>query len=154
MDPNLFHLDWERTFEVLAASVVLAFILERGLALIFENRVLLPHLENKGVKELIAFVVALVVCVRWQFDAVSMIILTAHTSHVGEFVTAGVIAGGSKASVKLFRDVLGFKSTAYSDYEKQRKMETLPAQAATAAVLSTSGAPSSTIKEAVEEIRK
>ena len=24
MDPNLFHLDWERTFEVLAKIVVLA----------------------------------------------------------------------------------------------------------------------------------
>ena len=113
MDPNLFHLDWERTFEVLAAIVVLASILERGLALIFENRVLLPHLENKGVKELIAFVVALVVCVRWQFDAVSMIILTDHVTIPGELLTGAVVAGGSKASLKLFHDVLDVRSSAH-----------------------------------------
>ena len=32
MDPNLFFLDWERTFEVLISIIVLAFLLERALA--------------------------------------------------------------------------------------------------------------------------
>jgi hypothetical protein len=31
MDPNLFHLDWERLAEVLAAVVVMAFLIERAL---------------------------------------------------------------------------------------------------------------------------
>jgi hypothetical protein len=117
MDPNLFHLDWERTFEVLAAIVVLAFLLERALAPLFENRWWLDRIDPKVSKELIAFVLALVVCLRWQFDAVSMIVLAGKTSPLGEVVTAAVIAGGSKASIKLFRDILGFKSSAYREKE-------------------------------------
>jgi hypothetical protein len=118
MDPNLFHLDWERTFEVLAAIVVLAFFIERALSPLFENRWYLDRLDPKLSKELIAFVLALVVCLWWQFDAVSMIVLTGKTSPLGSIITAGVIAGGSKASVKLFRDVLGFKSSAYREKEQ------------------------------------
>jgi len=38
VDPNLFHLDWDRTFEVIAAVATLSVILERFLALIYENR--------------------------------------------------------------------------------------------------------------------
>ena len=38
MDPNLFHLDWERLIEVLITIVVLAFFLERSLSLLFESR--------------------------------------------------------------------------------------------------------------------
>jgi hypothetical protein len=38
MDPNLYHLDWERTLEVLATIIVLAFVVERALSLLFENR--------------------------------------------------------------------------------------------------------------------
>ena len=74
MDPNLFHLDWERTFEVLAAIVVLAFFVERALAPLFENRWWLRRFDDQVSKELIAFLVALVVCLRWKFDAMSMIV--------------------------------------------------------------------------------
>jgi hypothetical protein len=95
MDPNLYHLDWERTFEVLAAIVVLAFLLERALAPLFENRWWPARFDDKVSKELIAFVLALVVCLRWQFDAVSMIVLAGKTSPLGEVITAAVIAGGS-----------------------------------------------------------
>lgn len=66
MDPNLFHLDWERTFEVLAAIVVLAILVERALAVLFESRLLVRSLDEHGLTELIAFVVALRV---WDFDA-------------------------------------------------------------------------------------
>ncbi len=37
MDPNLFHIDWDRLFEVLLAIIVLAFFLERAPALLFEH---------------------------------------------------------------------------------------------------------------------
>ena len=124
MDPNLFHLDWERTFEVLTAIVVLAFLLERALAPLFENRWWLARFDDKVSKELIAFALALVVCLRWQFDAVSMIVLTAKTSPLGEVLTAAVIAGGSKASIKLFRDVLGFQSSAYQERKALTKVAT------------------------------
>ena len=122
MDPNLFYIDWERLFEVLVAIVVVAFLLERALALLFETRVFIKRAQGKSLKELIAFVVGVLVCWYWDFDAFSMIFLKAKVTILGVVITGGIVAGGSKASVKLFRDLLGFKSTAEAD----RKM---PAQA-------------------------
>lgn len=115
MDPNLFHLDWERLAEVLATVVVLSLVVERALSIVFEHRLYIANLRHSGAKEFIAFGVSLFICWFWQFDALSMIILRDKTSFLGEMVTAGVIAGGSKGSVKLFRDVMGFKSTAYRE---------------------------------------
>jgi hypothetical protein len=120
MDPNLFHLDWDRTFEVLAAIVVLSIFLERALALIFEQRFLVKKLEDSGWKMPIAFIVSLLVCVFWKFDAISMIVLRETTHPFGYIITAAVIAGGAKGSVKLFRDVLGWQSTAYKEYKSAR----------------------------------
>ena len=115
MDPNLFHLDWERTIEVLATIVILAFILERGLALVVEHRLFVARFDGKGAKEFLAFGAALLICWQWDFDALSTIVLQAETSVLGKILTAGVIAGGSKASVKLFRDIMGFRSKAYAE---------------------------------------
>jgi len=124
MDPNLFHLDWERTFEVVAAVVVLSLLVERALAPLFEHRAFIRRFDKRGVKEPLAFLVALAVCLYWEFDAVSMVILRPKVSLAGEVLTAAIVAGGSKGSVKLFRDVLGFKSTAYAEYEKSRQPTT------------------------------
>lgn len=121
MDPNLFHLDWERTFEVLAAVVVLSLLVERALAPLFEHRAFIRRFDKRGFKEPLAFLVALAVCLYWEFDAISMVILRPKVSLAGEILTAAIVAGGSKGSVKLFRDVLGFKSTAYAEYEKTRQ---------------------------------
>ena len=112
MDPNLFHIDWPQLLEVLAAVVVLAFVVERVLSLIFEHRLYVDHLEAKGFKELIAFVVSLLVCIYWDFDIISVVLTSETTSIIGQIITAGVIAGGSKASMKLFHDVMKIKSIA------------------------------------------
>ena len=113
-DPNLFHIDWDRTFEVLSAIAIVAIMVERGLSLVFENRLFVARLKGSGLKELIAFGVSAYVCWQWHFDALSTILLTDHTSHLGELITAAVVAGGSKGSVKLFRDFLGVRSNAYT----------------------------------------
>lgn len=120
IDPNAFHLDWERLIEVLAAIVVLAFVLERALSIIFEHRLYIDHAKGRGLKEFIAFGLALLVCWQWDFDAMSMIILKDQTTLIGELITAGVIAGGSKGSVKLFRDIMGFRSSYYNEKENDR----------------------------------
>jgi hypothetical protein len=46
-----------------------------------------------------------------------MILLKSKVTVLGAIITGAVVAGGSKASIKLFRDVLGFKSTAQREYE-------------------------------------
>jgi hypothetical protein len=55
MDPNLFHLNWEPTFEVLGAIVVLAKLVERALALVSEQKLFVKHFGGKSIKETIAF---------------------------------------------------------------------------------------------------
>jgi len=129
MDPNLYHLDWGRLFEVLITIVILAFLLERALALLFESRVFINHVRGKSFKELIAFVIAALVCWFWDFDALSMIFLKSKVTIYGAVITGAIVAGGSKASIKLFRDILAFKSTAEAarqaaeEAEKEEKKE-------------------------------
>jgi len=113
MDPNLFHVDWERTTDALMMIVILAFIIERALALFFENRIYLKYIDRDGLKEIVAIVVSIWICATWKFDALSMIILTGETTVPGYMITGAVIAGGSKGSIKLFHDLLKVKSGAY-----------------------------------------
>jgi hypothetical protein len=123
VDPNLFHIDGARVFEALVTIVVLAFILERALALIFESRYYIGKFEenNIHIKELVALALGIVVCELWNFDAISMILLKERTTWYGAAITGAVIAGGSKASLALFRDVMHFMSNAEEERQKKRK---------------------------------
>ena len=127
MDPNYFFIDWPRVVEVLAAVVLMSFIIERALALVFESRLFIDNAKEKGIKEPIALVVGIVVCWFWHFDAVSVIFIQKSVTVPGVILTGAVVAGGSKGSLKLFRDVLKFKSTAEKNRqeiaEEKQKLE-------------------------------
>ncbi|MBN1804405.1 MAG: hypothetical protein JW837_04080 [Sedimentisphaerales bacterium] len=125
MDPNLFHLDWEQIGEVLAAVVLMAFIVERALAVLFESRFFIKRWKERSLKELLAFAVAVLVCWYWKFDAVSMIFLKENVTMLGMVITGGVVAGGSKGAMKLFHDVMGFKSTAMKEKEEDDRSKKL-----------------------------
>lgn len=114
---------WDQVLRTLTLIVLIAFFLERALSLVFENRLFVQRWENKGVKEPIAYVLAIVICATFGFDALSALLGRTSTV-VGYLITAGVIAGGSKAAVKLFRDVLDLKSTAIREAEAAQKRET------------------------------
>jgi hypothetical protein len=118
MDPNLFHLDWSKLLEALAAVIVLSFVVERALALVFEHRLYVAALNQTGLKEPIAFLVSFLICWQWDFDLLSIVMTAESTSLLGKIITGAVIAGGSKASIKLFHDVLDTKSTAQKAKEK------------------------------------
>ena len=109
-DPSLFRLDWEVLAEVLAAIVVLSFFIERALSLLFEHRLFVEQLAQKGLKEPIAFLVSLAVVRYWNFDALSVVFHADTATWWGYAITAAIVAGGSKASIKLFHDVMGAKS--------------------------------------------
>lgn len=98
--------------EVLTAIVVLSFLVERALAVLFENRWFVEKFASRGIKEPISVLVAFAICRSWDFDAISIILTSDHTRAWGHLVTPGIIAGGSKASLKLFHDVLDIRSTA------------------------------------------
>lgn len=118
MDPNFFHVDLERSFEAIIAIVLLSMFLERTLALVFEHRWYVEHLDTRGFKTPLAFGAALFLCRHWEFDAVSVIVLQESTSWPGYVITAGVIAGGSKASIKFFHDFLGVRGAAIAARDK------------------------------------
>ena len=122
MDPNLFYLDWERLSEVLIAVVVFSFFLERALSILFESRFFLSRFDKKSLKELIAFVVCSLVCFIWKFDALSFVFPRESTNLIGYIITGAIIAGGSKASIKLFKDVLGVQSLASEEADNKQKV--------------------------------
>lgn len=171
MDPNLFHLDWERTLEALVGIIVLSFLVERACAVLFESRWWISQFEDARVgkllgasenapsgnispvvenpsaagekqgkvntgetagpakqkalagqryplKEFVGFVLSLIICWVWKFDAVSIIMLSERTQLAGIIITAGVVAGGSKASIALFHDLLKVRSSANEERKK------------------------------------
>ncbi len=120
MDPLLFGIKGDVVAEVLGTIVLLSLFIERALAPIFEWRVVLNAIQEKGIKEPVALIVSFLVVYLYQFDAMAIIFSQESTSFVGYLITAGVVGGGSKGSLKLFRDWLGWKSTAQKEYEASK----------------------------------
>lgn len=112
MDPQQFRIDYEVFAEVFGAVIFLAFFVERALALFFEHRLYVHYIDELGLKEPIAFLVSFAVVRFWDLDVVSVLLHADHNSLWGYLLTAAVIAGGSKASVKLFHDYLEAMSSA------------------------------------------
>ena len=118
MDPNLFHINYERLMEVLITIVIFSFFVERALSVLFESGIFIKKTKGKkGVKETIAIIVSIAVCWSWEFDALTIFLVSNdHMTYGGIIITGAIVAGGSKASIALFRDVMGFMSNA----EKKR----------------------------------
>ncbi len=125
IDPNQFAVDWAVLFELLALIIVLAFVVERALAIFFETKLfvqfsLVRKKENKGdFKSLIAFGLSAMITMLYQLDLIAVLMSHEHSSLFGELTTAAVIAGGSKASIKLFQDILKVKSNEYDRAGKE-----------------------------------
>ncbi len=128
MDPMFFTVNWELVLEAVATVVLIAFIVERSLAVFFESRWYIDRAEKQAglrkIKEFTAYVVSLLVC--WAFGFNLMAVVFPNSTGLparilGFLLTAGVVAGGSKASIKLFRDLLGFHSNAYREKELAKK---------------------------------
>lgn len=117
MDPNLFYLNYERLFEVLVTIVIFSFFIERALSVVFESRGFIKMYgaedEKKGLKEIIALALSIAACVYWQFDALSIVTMSHEQMQIPGFILTGaIVAGGSKASIKLFQEMMGFMSNA------------------------------------------
>jgi hypothetical protein len=105
--------DWGAILGVVLLVAVLAIMVERGLSIGFEYKFWVASgLDDKGLKEPIAFLVAYLICKAFSFDAIGMLLGKTVVSTAGMVVTAAVIAGGSKGSQHLFSDLLNIKSSA------------------------------------------
>ena len=112
-DPNMFAMQWEVLFEVLSLVIIASFIVERVLAVLFESRMWVArHKKKPTPKSLIAVILSALICYFYQIDIMAVLMHHAHVSFLGVVTTGAVIAGGSKASIKLFRDILGVQSEA------------------------------------------
>lgn len=135
MDAYIFEfaIDYNLLIEVLITIVIFSFFIERALSPIFESALFIRWYDpdsiaepeedktgkkKKGVKEIVAIAISIAAVVFWKFDALTILLKTYNEPQVFGYVVTGlIIAGGSKASIKLFKDTMGFMSTA----EKTRR---------------------------------
>ncbi len=107
MNPNLIPVDYTKVGEVIGLVVLLAFMVERSLAFIFESD-LYERFDkvHPAVKEVVALAFALVICYWADFDAFSAI-LAQKSNLFSTFLTGLLVAGGSKGAIKLVQGYLG-----------------------------------------------
>ncbi len=112
----------ESIAKVLGNIVLLSLFVERALALIFEWRPFLEKTKDKSIKEPISAICSIAVVTYVGFDALELLFETTDNYNwVGYTLTGLIVAGGSKGSISLFRDVLGWKSSARKEHEDQKK---------------------------------
>ena len=121
MNPIHFAVDTERLFDVLVVVAIASFFVERALALVFESRWFIARLSQRGLKEPITLLLSCAVCRRWDFDAISVLFAKERTQLWGHLLTGAIIAGGSKASIRLFHDVIGAMSNAEAERKELQK---------------------------------
>lgn len=97
----------------LSLLVVLAMLLERALAIIFEYHWFQKLSEKiEGLKSPIAVLASWFTCQHVQFDVLSRLFPPAtgapQPTTIGIIITAAVVAGGSAAAITLFQGVLNF----------------------------------------------
>jgi hypothetical protein len=144
LTPDLFHIDYGRLLETLVSIVVFSFFVERVLAVVFESSIFIDWSEaqpakrvkikgtsgetkeievpakpkKKGIREMITIIVSICFCLLIKFDAITIILQSSNKMSIwGMAFTGFIIAGGSKASIALFQNLMGVMSTA----EKMRK---------------------------------
>lgn len=112
----------ESEFAAILKVVILSLFIERFLALFFEHRWIMARIEARGLKEFIALFVSILACWWWDISALASMTGTIKSTLWPDYIlTAAVVAGGSKVSVKLFRDYLGVRSQFSRQYEEERR---------------------------------
>ena len=103
----------DEVFKIIWIATVLAFMMERALAVLFEHRLWLRIEDRwgiKGLKELVAILLAYNLCAWCGFDALSLM-FDKSSSWYSRLFTALIVSGGSKGAVKLMQGYLGIKKT-------------------------------------------
>jgi len=101
-------LDYGALQESFVFLLVLAFFIERSLAVVFELGLWQGTLDRPGVKEGVAVVVSSAVCKWAHFDAYATL-FGQESVFLSQALTALLVAGGSKGAMKLMQEVLGVR---------------------------------------------
>ncbi|ELR17329.1 uncharacterized protein ACA1_060560 [Acanthamoeba castellanii str. Neff] len=113
-------LDYDALQESFVFLLVLAFFIERSLAVVFELRLWRGPLSNPGVKELVAVAVSYAVCTWAEFDAFATL-FNKDSVFLSKALNALLVAGGSKGAMKLMQDVLGVRKDVMENNIDRRK---------------------------------
>ena len=140
-----FAVDYSVLFDVLVLIVVLSFFLERALSVIFESSLFIkwydpefvaaerpkpaivdpeekPKKKKNGAKEIITIIVSIILVYNIDLNALAVLMKDESVSReLGYFITGLIIAGGSKGSIKLFNDILDFRSSAETRRKEYNK---------------------------------
>lgn len=123
VDPSEFVLPWDAVMDQLMLIVLLSIIIERALSVLFESIFFVnwsakrKQQGNGNYKTLVASFVSVILTLTIGIDILAAVTDMSAPSVLGCVITGLVVAGGSKGSLKLFRDVLDIKSTAYRNYK-------------------------------------
>lgn len=113
----------------LVKLVILAFFLERALALVFELKWYGLVFGEWKIKPLLAFALAAFVCFYYDFDVVATLLEPQAVTLTGILVTAAIVAGGSKVALQLVQEIWGFNPAARETRKIQHKERLLQAEA-------------------------
>lgn len=89
------------------------------------DRIVYAEPRFGAAKELITVSLSFAVCWYWAIDVFSFIMPVMHeeVTLFGEFLTALIIAGGSKGAIKLFSDWMNLKSSAQTEIDTFRERQ-------------------------------
>ena len=102
---------WEQVIAAVVQVAVVALLMERALALVFEQKFFVARFQDRGIKEFIALGVAWGIVTTWDVDMFSRVLVQPGQHRIGLVLTAMTIAGGSKVSQTLF-ELWNIRSTA------------------------------------------
>jgi hypothetical protein len=103
-----FILDYPKAGQAIAGVTILAFMVERSLALIFEWDLYEKYIDPKWpfLKEFIALGFSFGVCYWGKFDAYAEVV-GQPSGLISQILTGLLVAGGSKGAIKLVQGYLG-----------------------------------------------
>ena len=101
MQPDFFEADYTQLTEAIFVVVLLSFIIERVLAVVFEHELYKKYLDGKGISAPIAVVLSFFVCRQFHFDLPAIMFKNPQESFLGILLTAMLISGGSKGTMQL-----------------------------------------------------
>jgi hypothetical protein len=114
---------WEMLFAAVGQVVLLAMLIERALSVVFEadpiEKALKGSLDGRAIKEIVVVAVSWIAVWQAKIDLLAVFQPKSPGESffgLGYFLTAAVVAGGSKGAMVLFNDILGFAK----EYRKRR----------------------------------
>lgn len=106
---DLTTLTGDHVWKILYLITILAFMIERALAVVFEHRLWLNWIGRfRGLKEFVTILAAWKITSWAHFDALALLVGQPSVGR-SRLVTALIVAGGSKGAVRLMQEYLDIR---------------------------------------------